>query len=159
MEKNVDDILIPRPRKQRRHSQRRHGGKGFRKFLLGLFVMLIVLGAIFSIADIGGNIILGFAKNYLSENLGLILTAESITGNPVRGYKLNNFELADKSGQKLLSAGFLSGKVNFSALLTGKIRLAEISLGGMSMDVDTLIATLQNLKLPESKPEAESKFI
>ena len=120
------------------------------KFLLGLGLLLVILGVIFSVADIGGNVILGYAQQYLSENLGLNLSADSITGNPVKGYRLNNFELADEKGQKILSAGFLSGSVNFKALFTGKIRLAEISLGGMSMDIDTLIATIQNLKLPDS---------
>ena len=126
------------------------------KLLLGLVMMLIVLGVIFSVADIGGNIILGYAQQYLSENMGLTLTAESITGNPVKGYRLNNFELSDQSGQKLFSAGYLSGRVNFPALFTGNIRLAEISLGGMSMDVDSLIATLQNLRLPEASTQSSS---
>ena len=124
------------------------------KFLLGLGLLLVILGVIFSVADIGGNVILGYAQQYLSENLGLNLKADSITGNPVKGYTLNNFELADTTGQKILSAGFLSGSVNFKALFTGKIRLAEISLGGMSMDIDTLLATIQNLKLPDSSAKS-----
>ena len=117
------------------------------KFLLGLGLLLVILGVIFSVADIGGNVILSYAQQYISENLGLTLTADSITGNPVKGYRLNDFELADEAGKKILSAGFLAGSVNFGALFTGKIRLAEISLGGMSMDIDTLLATIQNLKL------------
>ena len=126
------------------------------KFLLGLGLLLVILGVLFSVADIGGNVILGYAQQYISENLGLTLNADSITGNPVKGYRLNNFELADTSGQKILSAGYLSGSVNFGALFTGKIRLAEISLGGMSMDIDTLLAAIQNLKLPDSHAEASS---
>ena len=150
--KTVDDILIPMPRHRRPPVRR--SGKGLMRFLLGLGLLLLVLAGIFSIADIGGNIILGLAKNYLSENMGLELTAESITGNPVKGYRLNNFELADKDGRQILAAGYLSGRVNFGALFTGKVRLAEISLGGMSMDIDTLIATVQTLKLPEAEPSA-----
>ncbi|MBQ7544342.1 MAG: hypothetical protein IJT02_05290 [Synergistaceae bacterium] len=152
MAKTVDDILIPMPKHRRPPVKR--SGKGFLRFLLGLGLLFLVLAGIFSIADIGGNIILGFAKSYLSENMGLELTADSITGNPVKGYRLNNFELADKDGRKILAAGYLAGRVNFGALLTGKVRLAEISLGGMSMDIDTLIATVQNLKLPETEPQA-----
>ncbi|MBQ7155581.1 MAG: hypothetical protein IJR85_08530 [Synergistaceae bacterium] len=126
---------------------------GFTKFLLGLGMLAVILAVIFSVADIGGNIILGLAQNYLAENMNLTLKAESITGNPVKGYRLNNFELSDSEGRQILSAGFLSGRVNFPALLTGKIRLAEIALGGMSMDVDTLIATIQNFpaQLPTAK--------
>ena len=159
MSKTVDDILIPMPEQRRRRRRPPvRSGKGFVKFLLGLGLLLVVLGLIFSFVDIGGNIILGFAQQYLTENLGFTLKAESITGNPVKGYRLNNFELSDNTGQKILSAGFLSGRVNFGALLTGSVRLAEIALGGMSMDVDTLIATVQNLKLPETQPKTSSKF-
>ena len=157
-EDNLNDILFPKPKRRRKRHSRKRSGKGFMKFMLGLAALLAVLGGIFSVADIGGNIILGFAQNYLSENLGLSLTAESITGNPVKGYKLNNFELADAAGQKILSADFLSGRMNFPALLTGKLRLAEISLGGMSMDIDTLIAVIQTIKLPEPQTESNSKF-
>ena len=127
------------------------------KLLLGLVLLLIVLGGIFSVADIGGSIILGYAQKYLTDNMGLTLTAESITGNPVKGYRLNNFELAGRSGEKLLSAGYLSGRVNFPALFTGNIRLAEISLGGMSMDIDSLITAVQNLKLPDVPAKTESR--
>ena len=161
LSKTVDDILIPMPeprRRRRRPPVRSRSGRGFMKFLLGLSLLLVVLGVIFSFVDIGGNIILGYAQNYLAENLGLTLNAESISGNPVKGYRLNNFELFDNEGQKLLSAGFLSGRVNFKALLTGNVRLAEIALGGMSMDVDTLIKTVQNFKLPETQPETSNKF-
>ena len=157
-EDNLNDILFPKPKRRRKRHSRKRSGKGFMKFMLGLAALLALLGGIFSVADIGGNLILGFAQNYLSENLGLSLTAESITGNPVKGYKLNNFELADAAGQKILSADFLSGRMNFPALLTGKLRLAEISLGGMSMDIDTLIAVIQTIKLPEPQTESNSKF-
>lgn len=126
------------------------------KFMLGIFLVLVVLGGIFSFADIGGNMILELAKNYLNNELGLTLKAESITGNPVKGYRLNNFELADDKGNEILAAGFLSGRVNFAALLKGKIKLAEISLGGLNMDVDTLLATIENLKLPEDKAASSS---
>ena len=148
MAQTVDDILIPKPR--RRHGRRRRPlpkrSKSGR-ILLGLAVMIVILGAIFSFVNVGGGIILELAKNYLSENMNLNLTAESITGNPIKGYRLNNFELSDSKGQKIFSAGFLAGHVNFGALLRGKIRLAEISLGGMSMDIDTLIRTLHDTNL------------
>ncbi|MBQ7216718.1 MAG: hypothetical protein IJS39_12135, partial [Synergistaceae bacterium] len=162
MAKTVDDILIPLPKpRRRRRPPKSRSGKGFMKFLLGLGLLMVILGVIFSVADIGGNVILGYAQQYLSENLGLTLSADSITGNPVKGYTLNNFELADDKGRKILSAGFLSGSVNFKALFTGKIRLAEISLGGMSMDIDTLIAAVQNLKLPNSpaKPSESAHIL
>ncbi len=160
MAKTVDDILIPLPKtRRRRRPPKSRSGKGFMKFLLGLGLLLVILGVIFSFVDIGGNVILSYAQQYISENLGLTLTADSITGNPVKGYRLNDFALADEAGREILSAGFLAGSVNFKALLTGKIRLAEISLGGMSMDIDTLLATLQNLNIPNAQAKTSSSAI
>ena len=144
-------IMIPeKPRRRRpvNPHQKKRSGMGFMKFLLVLVLLLVVLGIIFSFADIGGGVILNYAQKYINDNYKLTLNAESITGNPVKGYSLNNFELLDSNGNKILSAGSLSGRVNFPALLTGKIRLAEISLGGVSMDIDQFIKTLQNFKLP-----------
>ena len=144
-------IMIPEKQRRRRpgsHPQHKRSGRGFMKFLLVIVLLLVVLGIIFSFADIGGSVILNYAQKYIHDNYKLTLNAESITGNPVKGYSLNNFELLDSNGNKILSAGSLSGRVNFPALLTGKIRLAEISLGGVSMDIDQFIKTLQNFKLP-----------
>ena len=145
-------IMIPETPRRRRPvnhpHQKKRSGMGFMKFLLVLVLLLVVLGIIFSFADIGGSVILNYAQKYINDNYKLTLNAESITGNPVKGYSLNNFELLDSDGNKILSAGSLSGRVNFPALLTGKIRLAEISLGGVSMDIDQFIKTLQNFKLP-----------
>ena len=146
-------IMVPEKPRRRRpvnasHTHKRRSGRGFTKFLFVILLLLVVLGIIFSFADIGGNVILGYAQKYISDNYKLTLNAESITGNPVKGYTLNNFEILDAQGQKILSAGSLSGRVNFPALLTGKIRLAEISLGGISMDIDQFMKTLQNFKLP-----------
>ena len=147
-------IMLPEKPRRRRHvnhpHQKKRSGNGFMKFLLVLVLLLVVLGIIFSFADIGGGVILNYAQKYIQDNYKLTLNAESITGNPVKGYSLNNFELLDSDGNKILSAGSLSGRVNFPALLTGKIRLAEISLGGVSMDIDQFIKTLQNFKLPET---------
>ena len=88
--------------------------------MFGILFIFIILGAIFSFVDIGGNVILELAKNYLSENYKLTLNAEKISGNPVKGYTLHNFSIDDHDGQNILSAEYLSGHVNFPALLTGK---------------------------------------
>lgn len=141
----VDDVLIPSLRKRRRVPPK---SRSLSKFMMVVFLLLIILAGIFSFADIGGNMILSYAKNYLSENFGLILNAKSVTGNPVRGYTLKEFQLADNKGKEIFSAGYLSGSMNFSALLRGKIRLSEISLGKMSLDIDKLIETASNIELP-----------
>ena len=132
-------------RKKRSKSSPKRKEKAFRRFLFGMCVLLIILGLIFAFADIGGNIILELAKNYLNENYQLSLNAEKITGNPVKGYTLHNFSLDDNSSQNILSAGYLSGHINFLALLTGKIRLAEIEIGSMNMNVEEFISAAQKL--------------
>ncbi len=156
-ELEVDDILIPRPQHTTRRrravpptppKQKTKGSGGFIKFMAGVFLILAVLVVVLSLADIGGSAILSMAQKYLDENYKISLNAEKMTGNPIKGYTLHNFEIADgnNNNQKILSAGFLSGRVNFPALFTGKIRLAEISLGGMNMDVDNLLKTVEKLK-------------
>lgn len=163
-ELEVDDILIPRPQHQPRRrravpptppKQKSKGPGGFIKFMAGAFLVLAVLVVVLSLADIGGSAILSMAQKYLDENYKISLNAEKMTGNPIKGYTLHNFEIAIPDGrqadgnnnnQKILSAGFLSGRINFPALLKGKIRLAEIALGGMDMDVDNLLKTVERLK-------------
>ena len=117
------------------------------KFAAGFIIVLTVLIVTLSLSDIGGGAILKIAQNYLDENYKISLKAEKISGNPVKGYTLHDFELSDsKNGGKILSAGFLSGRVSFPALFTGRLRLAEISLGGLDTDVENLIKTIENLK-------------
>lgn len=155
-ETNLNNVLFPKPKGATHTRRRRRKRRGPviqqrpRSLLLWCAMVLVVLGIIFSVANIGGNIILALAQNYITENLNLTLEAQSMTGNPVKGYKLNNFSLSTASGDKLLDASCLSGRVSFPALLTGKVRLAELSLSGLSMDIDSLIATLQTLNVPVS---------
>ena len=153
-ELEVEDILIPKPKPQRRRRpqpQRREktpkGSGGFMKFIAGLFIVLAVLVVIISLSDIGGGAVLKIAQDFLGENYKLSLNAEKITGNPVKGYTLHNFELSEQNkNQKILSAGFLSGRLSFPALFTGKIRLAEISIGGLDLNAENLIETVEKLK-------------
>ena len=128
------------------------------KFIIMIFIMLLVSAALFSFADIGGNIALSIAKNFLSENYSIGLNAEKITGNPIKGYTLHKFGITDqKSSTDIFSAGFLSVKLNLPAIVTGNLRLAEVSLGGISMDVEQFIAAVQKLELPQnSEPQKVS---
>ena len=142
-EVEVDDILIPQRRRRkkrlapRKTNNTRKTVRGFTKFFMGLVLVGVVLCAILSFANIGGDVILEIAEKYFSENYKLSLKAERITGNPIKGYTLHNLEIADEN--KILSAEFLSGRLNLSALLHGKLRLAEISIRKISVDVDQLI--------------------
>ena len=119
------------------------------KLIIMVFIVLLVSAALFSFADIGGNIALSIAKNFLSKNYSIGLNAEKITGNPIKGYTLHNFGITDQRlSNDIFSAGFLSVKLNLTAILTGNLRLAEVSLGGISMDVEEFIAAVQKLELP-----------
>ena len=160
----ADNILLPelyRKKKPRRRPIQR-SGSGFMKFIIMMFIMLLVSAALFSFADIGGNIALSIAKNFLSKNYSIGLNAEKITGNPIKGYTLHNFGITDqKSSTDIFSAGFLSVKLNLPAVVTGNLRLAEVSLGGISMDVEKFIASVQNLNLtlPSDDKKISGSFI
>ena len=56
----------------------RGGGHGVVKFLLGLVALLAVIGGILSFVDIGGDLILGVAKEQLKKQARLELTAEGV---------------------------------------------------------------------------------
>ena len=146
----ADNILLPALyEKHNRRKNYRRSGKGLMKFILLIFVVLVISLVLFSFADIGGNIALSIAKKFLSDNYRIELTAEKITGNPFKGYTLHNFGLKDQAkNQNIFSAGFLSARINLTALLTANLRLAEVALGGISMDVDTFVTTVRNLELP-----------
>ncbi|MBR1657361.1 MAG: hypothetical protein IJ697_02710 [Synergistaceae bacterium] len=154
----ADDILLPElykpePVHRRRNRRRKINAGGHKKGYFFMFLIaLAVAGVLFSFADIGGNIALSIAKNFLSKNFQIKLTAEKISGNPVRGYTLHNFALTDeRTSRDIFSAGFLTGRINLPAVLTGNLRLSEISLGGISMDVEKFISAVQDLQLPESE--------
>ena len=148
----VDDILIPQLRRRGRklrlrklNKQSRRKFRGLKKFVVRLSLVLIILWTILSFADIGGNVILGMTEKYFSEHYKISLTADRITGNPIKGYTLHNLALTDESeDQQILSAGFLSAHIKLLPLLSGRIRLAEISLGKISMDIDKFITRTKN---------------
>ena len=144
----IDDVLLNKkhetPRKKRL----------LPKIFIGLLLVIAVLGGILSFADIGGDTILGLAEDYIRDNYKLELTAEKITGNPVKGYTLENFTIRNDKGEEILSAGYLFGRVNFSALTAGNIRLAELALGGLNTNIEQLMDTAQKLNLT-----AGAKFI
>lgn len=159
----ADNILLPElySRKKPRRRPIPKSGSGFMKFIIMIFIVLIVSIGLFSFADIGGNIALSIAKNFLSKNYSIGLNAEKITGNPIKGYTLHNFGIADeKSSTDIFSAGFLSVKLNLPAIVTGNLRLAEISLGGVSMDVEKFIDSVQklNLTLPSEDKKISGAF-
>ena len=135
----------------RKHDIAGRRGNALLKCLLGLVLLLAVAGGILSFIDIGGDLILRIAQKALKEQLNLELAASGVTGNPVKGYTLHDFSLAATGSGKILSAKSLAARVNFAALFRGAIRVAEIAVGGVEMDLDQFIADVQKIKLPESE--------
>ncbi|MBQ7578510.1 MAG: hypothetical protein IJT21_09620 [Synergistaceae bacterium] len=123
----------------RTHKNKR---KARRRFINFLVILLIFMGVIFSFADIGGNMILSLARNYLFEKYNLSLYTQGITGNPFKGYTLKDFELRNNDGRKVFSAQKLTGNLIFSTLLRGKIKPSEISIDGVNMNLDSLFDSL-----------------
>ncbi|MBQ9564891.1 MAG: hypothetical protein IJU98_04825 [Synergistaceae bacterium] len=144
--------------RQGRETVRAQRGGAVPKILLGLVLLLAVMGGILSFVDIGGNLILEKAQKMLREDYSLELAAAGISGNPVRGYTLRDFSLSTLNGDKILSAQSLSGRVNFMALFRGSLRLAELAIGGVDMDLDEFIKEIQKIKLPEGEGGGSSEI-
>lgn len=135
-------------------AQGRRGG-GFSKFLLGTVLLLVVIGGILSFVDIGGGMILDVAQKAMREQMGLELTARGVSGNPIKGYALHEFAVSSSGGERILSARSLSASVSFAALFRGALRLAEVSVGGIDMDLDQFIEEIQKIDLPEGEGGGE----
>lgn len=152
-ELDVEDILFPRQRRRLRRPPVNNNppktGKNFPrglKIFCGVVLVLLSFLVIFSFSDIGGDLALDFAQKYLSEHYEIFLKADSMTGNPIRGYTLNNLEISHKDiPRKILSARFVSARANFLALLTGQVRLAEILAGGMEANVEQIISLVEKI--------------
>ena len=106
--------------------------------------MISVIVLAVSFTNAGCDIVLGLAENYVSENLNLNLKTESVTGNPLKGYTMKNAELEDSNGKKILSAETLSGYLNLSSLMRGRIILSEIFTRGISIDAEGAADILQD---------------
>ena len=123
-----------------RDSERTYNHKkknGFAKFLAWVILIIILSGVILSFADIGGYMLFNLAKNYLGENYNMSLYADTITGNPFKGYTLNNFELHGDGGKKILSAENLLLNLRLSALIRGKINPSELAINGANINLDS----------------------
>ncbi|MCR5347475.1 MAG: hypothetical protein K6E38_06835 [Fretibacterium sp.] len=137
------------------HTEGQERGTGGRrghvllKCLLGLALLLVVAGGILSYIDFGGELILSIARKALLEQLNLELEAAGVSGNPVKGYEMHDFTLAAAGSTKILAGKSLAARVSFGALFRGAIRLADVAVGGIEMDLDSFIRDIQKIRLPE----------
>ena len=111
-----------------------------------MIVIAVIIFAV-SFTNAGNDMIMTLAKNYVSENMNMNLKAESVTGNPLKGYTMKNIELEYEDGKKILSAESLSGYISLSSLLRGQIKLSEIFTRGVSLDAEEFVNALQDINL------------
>ncbi len=136
-------LLKKRPSKAKMKRIRR--GRRIRIFIaLSIIVFAVIYLAVF-FTDVGSDFILALAENYASENMNLNLKAESITGNPLKGYTMKNAEVEDLNGKKILSSESLSLYLNLSSLLKGRMILSEIFTQGVSVDAEGAVEILQDM--------------
>ena len=111
-------LLKKRPSKAKLQRMRRR--KRIRR-LIALSVIVtavIVLAVVFT--DAGSDMVMTFAKDYVYENMNLNLKAESISGNPLKGYTMKNANVEDENGRKIFTAESLSGYLSLSSLMRGR---------------------------------------
>ena len=130
-------LLKKRPSKAKLKRLRRQ--KLIRRFIALSVIVVAVVTLAVSFTDAGSDIVLALAKNYVYENMNLNLSAESIKGNPLKGYTIKNAELEDMNSRKILTAESLSGYIRLSSLMRGRMKLSEISARGISVDAEAAV--------------------
>ena len=148
---NVNRFFMP-PRLLKKHPSKaklkRIRRQRFIRRTITLSVMVIaVIVLTVSFINLGGDMLLTLAKNYFSENMNINLKAESVTGNPLKGYTLKNIELEYEDGKKILSAESLTGYLSISSLLKRQLRLSEIFTSGVSFDAEEFVNVLKDMNL------------
>lgn len=138
----------------------RRSGKIFSKILVGLVGIIILVGGLLAFTDIGGDMVLKMAKDALSKQAGLELSASAISGNPIKGYTLKDLEISDlKSGKKILSSEELNARLDLPALMTGLIRVivhdSVIKTEYGTLNIDSISAALRGEDL---ELKLDSKF-
>ncbi|MBQ9629954.1 MAG: hypothetical protein IJR43_11950 [Synergistaceae bacterium] len=139
------ELLKKRPsRKKLKRIRRRRLIR--RTITLSVIVIAVIVLAV-SFTNLGCDVIFTLAKNYFSDNMKMNLKAESVTGNPLKGYTFRNIELEYEDGNKILSAESLTGYLNISSLLKGRLGLSEIFTRGVSLDANEFVNALQDMNL------------
>ncbi len=127
----------------------------FPAVLMTLALAVGVASAILSFIDFGGASVLKMAQEALKERTGMGLSAAGVGGNPIRGYTFEDILLTSGTGDRILSAQALSGRLDFLSLLGGSPRLSVLSVGGIDMNLDQFITEIQRIELPEGGGETD----
>ena len=140
----ADKILLPELYRKKQDNGKQYG-RGSKKFSGLLFVaasVFVVIAGVFAFADIGGNMALNMAKAYLANRYSIDLQTDGISGNPIKGYTLENLLLTDKTDNRdIFSAESLTVRVKLADLMMGNFGLSELLLRGISMDIAYLAAS------------------
>ena len=83
----------------------------------------------------------------LEKNYRISLNVDKISGNPIKGYTMDGFTLSYMNSEDIFEAETLNVRVSITALITGNIRLAELSIDGISLDVEKFLATVNRIEL------------
>lgn len=129
IENNVNRFFMP-PRLLKKHQskakmKRIRRRKRIRRFIALSCIVIAVIALYVTFTNAGCDLVLGLAKNYVSENMNLNLKAETVTGNPLKGYTMKNIELEDINGEKILSAESLSLYMGLTSLKTNRLRIRD----------------------------------
>ena len=129
MEDNVNRFFMPprllkkRPSKAKLRRIRRR--KRIRRFIALSCIVIAVIALAVRFTNAGCDIVLGLAKNYVSEKMNMNLKAGTVTGNPLKGYTMKNIELEDMNGKKIFSAESLSLYMSLTSLKTDRLRIRD----------------------------------
>ena len=106
--------------------------------LVGVAIIAIVLVLIVAIFDVGTGIVEEMAPKAAKDALGVDLTLEAVSGNPIKGYTLKNLALS-KEDEEIFSIKQLEAKPSLLALIGGKLYLKSVVLDGALFDFDKIV--------------------
>lgn len=118
------------------------------KFVIIFFVVLIIGIFIFIQTDIFSNLALNIALDKLNESFAekdAVIHAESLNGNILKGFTLNNGSIKIK-GDTLLKFNSLSAKYNIIKLLSKEIFARELILREPQINVTKILDKNDSLK-------------
>jgi len=146
---------VPSKKRRRRSAPGFFAAKNVILVIAGVLLVLAAGIGIISVTDIAGDMVLGIAAETVKEQTGLLLSAERVSGNPIRGYTLTGVSLDRKDAQEhnILTVGTLTLRINFASLLSGSPRLSLLSIGGVNTNLDILIEEITGLDIPETTGE------
>ena len=145
------------PKTNRKHHKSKSSTSKKIIFAVAFVLATLTVGiGILSFTDIAGDRVLAIAADAVKEQTGLLLSAENVRGNPVRGYTFIGVSLDrdEEERQNILAAGSLNARINFASLLRGSPRLSLLAVGGVNMDLDRFIDEISAIDFPETDAEA-----